>query len=87
MKYFVYILKSKKDGKNYTGSTSNVKKRIKWHNSGKNTSTRYRIPLYLIYLRSFSDKLSALKYERWLKKQKGGYKVKELINNQKQDKI
>lgn len=80
MKYFVYIIKSKKDGKNYIGSTSDVKKRLEWHNVGKNTSTRHRIPFALIYEKEFLDKKSALEYEMLLKKQKGGIKVKELIN-------
>ena len=79
MKYYAYIIKSDKDGKNYIGSTSNIEKRLQWHNEGKNKSTKYRLPFKLIYNREFEDKKSALKFERWLKKQKGGYNIKELI--------
>ena len=79
MNYFVYIIKSEKDGKNYIGSTSDIEKRLAWHNCGKNTSTKYRTPFKLIYKKEFENKLLALEYERWLKKQKGGNKIKELL--------
>ena len=79
MAYFVYIIKSAKDGKNYIGSTSNLEKRLLWHNQGKNKSTKHRIPFSIIFRKEFSDKSSALAYEMWLKKQKGGYKIRELL--------
>ncbi|PIR89308.1 MAG: hypothetical protein COU07_00200 [Candidatus Harrisonbacteria bacterium CG10_big_fil_rev_8_21_14_0_10_40_38] len=81
MPHFVYILKSSKDGRRYVGSTSNVKKRIEEHNSGKNISTRYRIPLILIFQKEFRDGQSDLRYEKWLKKQKGGITVRKLIED------
>ena len=77
--YFVYIIRSKKDHKNYIGSTSDFNKRLEWHNAGKNISTKHRAPFELVYLKEFVDKHSAIQYEIWLKKQKGGFKVKELI--------
>jgi len=79
MEYFVYIIKSEKDDKNYIGSTSNVEKRLRWHNDGKNKSTKCRKPFKLIYSREFEDKKLALEFERWLKKQKGGVKIKEIL--------
>ena len=81
MKYFVYIIKSEKDFKNYIGFTTNLKVRLELHNAGKNKSTKYRMPFVLIYFREFDDKYSAMKFKRWLKNQKGGFKVKELIKN------
>ena len=78
--YYSYIIKSEKDGKNYIGSTSNINKRLVWHNEGKNVSTRFRRPFKLIYTKEFESKTEALAYERWLKKQKGGNKVKKLID-------
>ena len=85
MTYTVYILKSKKDGGRYIGTTSNLIKRIWGHNAGTNKSTQYRRPLHVIYKKEFTDKKSALQYERWLKKQKGGFKVKELIREYNND--
>jgi putative endonuclease len=46
--YFVYLLKSKKDGKYYIGQTDNIERRFSQHNAGKNISTRNRRPLELI---------------------------------------
>jgi putative endonuclease len=45
----VYILKSGKDGKNYVGYTTDLKKRLALHNEGKVQSTKNRLPLKLIY--------------------------------------
>ena len=45
---FVYQLKSLKDSKKYIGSTSNLLKRLKQHNSGKVISTKKRRPLILL---------------------------------------
>ena len=49
MYYYVYILKSEKDGNNYVGYTNDLKKRLKLHNAGKVTSTKNRLPLHMIY--------------------------------------
>jgi len=37
--FYVYVLKSKKDGRWYTGSTSDLKKRFNEHNEGKVPAT------------------------------------------------
>jgi len=34
MFYYIYVLRSKKDGKLYVGKTKNLKERIKRHNNG-----------------------------------------------------
>ncbi len=47
--FYMYILKSKKDGKCYMGSTNDIERRIIEHNSGLVFSTKARIPLALIY--------------------------------------
>jgi putative endonuclease len=33
-KYYSYVLKSEVNGHLYKGSTSNLEKRLEWHNSG-----------------------------------------------------
>jgi len=38
MFYYTYILKSKKDGKLYTGSMNDLRKRLDQHNNGMNES-------------------------------------------------
>jgi putative endonuclease len=51
--YYVYVLKSKKDGKLYIGLTNDLKKRLREHNKGLTLSTRYRRPLSLIYYEAY----------------------------------
>ncbi len=65
--FFVYIIKSFKDGKLYFGSTSDLKKRLKEHNSGLNKSTKYRMPLKLIYYEAYTSKEDAKQREQNLK--------------------
>ncbi|MES2930555.1 MAG: GIY-YIG nuclease family protein [Patescibacteria group bacterium] len=39
MFYYTYILKSKKDGRIYTGSTGNLRERLTQHNNGESQYT------------------------------------------------
>lgn len=65
--YYVYILHSKKDGKLYTGVTADLKLRIKKHNSGFVSATKYRLPLSLIYYESYLFSGDARRRELFLK--------------------
>ena len=65
--YFVYMLKSLKDKKFYTGYTADLKKRLKQHNSGMVRSTKVRRPFELVYWESFGTRSEAMKRERRLK--------------------
>ena len=47
--YYVYVLRSEKDNKNYTGYTKNLKQRFEQHCKGSVESTKNRLPLKLIY--------------------------------------
>jgi len=77
--YYVYILKSSKDGKIYTGYTSDLKRRVLQHKTGKVRSTTLRRPLKLIYYEAYSNKEDAQVREKYLK---GGGKAKNLIKDQ-----
>ena len=65
--YYVYILKSKKDQKNYIGSTKNLRKRLELHNQGRVFSTKYRKPLALIYYEAYLSEKDARRREQALK--------------------
>jgi len=71
MPYFTYILRSLKDGRCYFGSTWDLNKRLKYHNSGKVKSTKPRRPLYLYYQEEFNTKTEAIKREHFFKSVKG----------------
>lgn len=79
MSYYVYILKSQKDQRHYIGSTSDLEKRIEYHNAGRQRSTKHRIPFALIYSEEYSTKTEALKREKYLKSLKGGEAFKKII--------
>jgi putative endonuclease len=79
MSYFVYVLQSQRDNKHYIGSTSDIKKRLEYHNAGLQRSTRLRIPFLLIYHEEFASKQEALRRERYIKSLKGGEGFRKLI--------
>ena len=65
--YYIYIIKSEKDGKLYIGSTSNIRRRFYEHNKGSVLSTRFRRPFKLIYLEGYLSKEDAFHREHNLK--------------------
>lgn len=65
--YFVYILKSDKNGDIYIGSTDNVEKRLNQHNSGKVKSTKFYQPWKLLEYREYRTRSEAVRQERFLK--------------------
>jgi len=67
------------DHKFYIGSSSNVKKRLEFHNSGLQRSTRNRVPFVLVFQEEFPDKKQALKREKQIKAFKGGEAFKKLF--------
>ena len=67
MAYFVYILKSKKDGKRYIGYTQSLENRLKSHNSGKVFSTKFRRPFEMVYYEEVPSLKEALQREKYLK--------------------
>lgn len=77
--HYIYILKSTKDGKYYTGFSSDLKKRLKEHNSGNVQSTRNRRPLELIYYEAYQEKTQALKREKFLKTTKGKLQLRKQL--------
>ena len=65
--YYVYVLRSQKDGNLYTGFTSDLKKRFQKHNDGSVISTKNRKPFDLVYYEASLNKTDALHREIYLK--------------------
>jgi len=65
--HFVYVLESGADGKRYIGYTKNLKKRFEEHKSGLVFSTKYRLPLKLIYFEACIDEDDGRRREKYLK--------------------
>lgn len=64
---YTYTLKSDKDGAFYIGVTRDLRKRLSERNAGMVRSTRYRIPLKLIYFEACLNKADAYRREKYLK--------------------
>lgn len=79
--YYVYVIRSLKDGLFYTGYTTDLEKRIKEHNEGANRSTKYRTPFELIYFEASRNKSDALHREKYLKTTYGKRYIKNRIKN------
>ena len=74
--FYVYILRSEKDGKRYIGFTANLERRLSEHQTGCVTSTKNRRPLQLIYTEEFSNKLEAEQREKFFKSGQGRAQLK-----------
>lgn len=80
MKYFyTYILKSKSDGKLYTGYTEDLRKRLKEHQEGISPYTKNKGPFILIYYEACKNKSDALSREKYLKSGMGKRYIKSRL--------
>jgi putative endonuclease len=68
--FYVYLIQSEVDASFYIGYTSNLELRIKHHNNGESIYSRRKKPWKLVYSEELENKTSALKREKFLKKQK-----------------
>ncbi len=73
MEYFVYIIKSKSKNKFYTGITSNIRRRLKEHNSRlSNTRTTKHIKDFeLVFVQIVKNRQDARHFEKYLKSGSG----------------
>ena len=74
--YVTYIISSLKNNKWYYGHTDNITRRLLEHNSGLNKSTKNKGPWKLIFLRYFSKKIEANRFELKLKSLKNKEYIK-----------
>jgi len=79
--YYVYILRSLKDEKLYSGYTADLKTRFSEHNKGKVESTKNRIPFQLIYYEAYLHQQDATAREKFFKTQWGRNYLKRTLKN------
>lgn len=77
--HYIYILKSLKDGKYYTGFSSDLRSRIRDHHAGNVQSTKNRRPLEVIYYEAYKEKTQAVRREKFLKTTKGKLQLKKQL--------
>ena len=78
VKYYVYILKSVKDGRLYKGLTTDLERRIREHNFGKTKSTKGFSPWKLIHKEEFINLSQAREREKYYKTGIGREIIKKL---------
>ncbi len=82
MKWYVYFLKSLiKDNWIYVGSTNNLSKRLREHNSKKVLATKAYSPYSIIYTEQFDNKHEAWQREQYFKYWKGRIEKKEILKH------
>ncbi|KKW46695.1 MAG: GIY-YIG nuclease superfamily protein [Parcubacteria group bacterium GW2011_GWB1_56_8] len=69
--YYTYVIGSRKSGYWYTGSTNDLRKRLKQHNEGKSTWTKNRTPWDLVYYEACRNEDDARSREKYLKSGSG----------------
>lgn len=65
--FYVYVIKSASGKDWYTGSTNDLRKRLKQHNEGKSAWTKTRGPWKLIYYEASLNEEDARSRELYLK--------------------
>jgi len=79
--YYVYVLRSHKDGKLYTGFTKDLRRRIEQHNRGQGIVTKGRAPFELVYYEACINKYDAIRREKYLKSGYGKRYLKNRLRN------
>ena len=69
--YYVYILQSQKSKSYYTGTTENLKERLKDHKWCTVKTTKANGPYKLVWYCVFTDKQKAYAFEKYLKSGSG----------------
>ncbi len=79
MRYYVYILRSKKTHRFYIGQSNNVGRRLQEHNTSKTKSTRAGAPWLVVHQEQFGSRSEAFAREQQIKRYKGGEAFKKLL--------
>jgi putative endonuclease len=79
--YYAYLLLGEKDGKFYTGSTDDLKRRIAEHEAGYVKSTVRRKPMKLIYYEACLNEADARARGMYLKSGTGKKYLRNRLRN------
>lgn len=74
-----YILECS-DGTYYVGSTNNLERRRRDHDTGQNKYTKARLPVKWVFVKEFSTLKKARKYEYFIKRQRNKEFYRKLID-------
>lgn len=77
--WYVYVLRSLVNHRLYTGSTNDIKRRLKEHNSGRSKYTKSTKPFKLVYQEKYEARVEARRREMFLKSGRGRDFLRKLI--------
>jgi len=77
--YYIYVIRSLKDFRFYTGYTNDLKSRMGHHNKGFVESTKNRRPFELVYFEGCKCEKDALHREKYLKTTYGKRYIKNRL--------
>jgi len=80
--YYVYVLKSLINGRLYTGSTNDLDRRLKEHNSGMSKYTKNTAPFELVYKETYNTRIEAYRREMYLKTGIGRDEIKGILSRE-----
>jgi len=87
--YYVYVLRSERDGNLYVGYSSDLQKRLELHATGRVLSTEHRRPLELVYYEGCINQQDALHREKYMKTAYGKRyirnRLKEYLGSQNEE--
>jgi putative endonuclease len=79
--HYVYVLKSVTNGKLYTGSTNDLRKRLSQHNKKESTWTKSGVPWQLIYYEASLSENDSRTREKYLKSGNGKRYIKTRLKH------
>jgi putative endonuclease len=79
MPWQVYVLRSSKNGRLYTGSTNDLVRRLSEHARGKSRYTRLAGPFELVLKEDWESRLDARRREKYLKTGRGRAELARLL--------
>lgn len=78
--YYVYAIKSESRNYIYVGLTNDFDRRIKQHNTGKESTTKPYAPFKIVSIETYPSRMEARKREKYLKSGVGKEYLKSLVN-------
>ena len=78
--FAVYIIRSVRDDRFYTGHTEDIEQRMREHNNGRSHYTKGKGPWTLVYIEEFNTRSDAMKREAEIKNRKSRRFIEKLVN-------
>jgi putative endonuclease len=75
----VYVLQSLKNESLYIGYTTDLRKRLDYHNNGRNVSTKPYMPWQLIHYEAYRSGKDAERREKYFKTSQGSRLLKRML--------